>query len=111
MQDVFACTFSEQNLQECLARDPNLLPLLQSLNQIDQEIVKVAPERPLAQINKVDLAILRIIVFEAQSTKTPHKVLIDEAIELAKAFGSETSPKFINAALAKLLLFEDGKME
>lgn len=105
LQDLFACTFTQQNLEVCLSnREGTLADLLKNLEELDLLIQKVAPERPLADINKVDLAILRLIVFESKQTKTPKKVLIDEGIELAKEFGSENSSRFVNGALAKLLL-------
>ena len=106
LQQLFACTFTPGNLERCIAEDQSedFLALLQSLDTLDTEIKQAAPERPLAEINKIDLAILRLIVFESNHTKTPKKVLVNEAIELAKEFGSEGSPKFINGALARLLL-------
>jgi transcription antitermination protein NusB len=106
MQQLFACTFNEANLQQCLKDHVGgtLEQILLSVTELDVAIQSVAPERPLADINKVDLAILRLIVFESKHKKTPRKVLIDEAIELAKSFGSDSSPRFINGALAKLLL-------
>lgn len=72
--------------------------------QLDEQIQQYALERPLAEINKIDLAILRLIVFESNNSKTPKKVLVDEAVELAKEFGGENSPKFINGVLGKLLI-------
>jgi transcription termination factor NusB len=105
LQDLFACTFIPQNLELSLtSRDGTLSDILKQLPELDVLIAKVAPERPLADINKVDLAILRLIVFESRETKTPKKVLIDEGSELAKEFGSESSSRFVNGALAKLLL-------
>lgn len=105
LQDLFACTFTAQNLQTCLiTKQGTVLELLNELERLDHLIAAAAPERPLADINKIDLAILRLIVFESKHTKTPKKVLIDEGIELAKEFGSESSSRFVNGALAKLLL-------
>ena len=105
LQDLFACTFTANNLENCLStREGTIVDILNQLTELDELIQKVAPERPLADINKVDLAILRLIVFESKHTKTPKKVLIDEGIELAKEFGSENSSRFVNGALAKLLL-------
>jgi transcription termination factor NusB len=106
MQQLFACTFSDATLSKCLEENQgtNLEKLLLSLTDLDAEIQVAAPERPLTQINKVDLAILRLIMFESKTKKTPKKVLIDEAVELAKGYGSDSSPRFINGALAKLLL-------
>lgn len=106
-QELFANTFTQQTLENSLqtATGDSLL-LLQDLESLDKEIQIVAPERPLSDINKIDLAILRLIVFESKHKKTPKKVLLNEAIELAKTFGSEGSSKFINGALARLLLEE-----
>jgi len=74
------------------------------LPSIDASLQEAAPERPLKDINKVDLAILRVIMFESLQKKTPKKVLINEAVELAKEFGTDSSPKFINGVLGKLLM-------
>lgn len=105
LQELFACTFTQQNLELCLStREGTIADILKDLEELDLIIQKVAPERPLVDINKVDLAILRLIVFESNHTKTPKKVLIDEGIELAKEFGSESSSRFVNGTLAKLLL-------
>lgn len=73
-------------------------------DQIDAKITKAAPEWPIEQINQVDLAILRSIIFESMVKKTPIKVLLNEAVEIAKLYGTESSPKFINGALGKILI-------
>lgn len=106
MQKLFACTFTEATVQNCLQEeiDPTVTAILKNLEGIDDQIKNAAPERPLEEINKIDLAILRSVVHEAQTKKTPTKVLINEAVELAKAFGSDSSSRFVNGALAKLLL-------
>lgn len=111
LQQLFACTFTPENLTRCLedSSRPQLQNLLGQLSKLDAVIQAVAPERPLAEINKVDLAILRLTVFESLETKTPKKVLLNEAIELAKEFGSEGSSRFINGSLAKLLLDQSQK--
>lgn len=73
-------------------------------NTIDKYIEKAAPEFPAEKINKVDLAILRLAVFELLiEKKVPPKVIIDEAIELAKEYGGDTSPSFVNGVLGKIL--------
>jgi len=67
---------------------------------INSVIEITAPEWPLEQINKVDLICLKIAIFELLiEQRTPHKVAINEAIELAKEFGGETSGKFVNGVL------------
>ncbi|OGH39352.1 MAG: hypothetical protein A3B44_02210 [Candidatus Levybacteria bacterium RIFCSPLOWO2_01_FULL_38_21] len=75
-----------------------------NLGIIDDSIKKAAPEFPIDKINRVDLAILRLAIFELLiEKKEPPKVIIDEAIELAKEYGGETSPSFINGALGNII--------
>jgi len=66
---------------------------------IDELIVDIAPEWPIDQVATIDRNILRLAIFELKFTETPPKVIINEAIELAKTFGSEASSKFINGVL------------
>lgn len=71
---------------------------------LDESIKKAAPEFPIDKINKVDLAILRLASYELLiDKKHPPKVIIDEAIELAKEYGGETSPSFVNGALGAIM--------
>lgn len=73
-------------------------------SQIDGIIQPVAPEWPLEQIARVDKTVLRIGIFELLFSKNvPPKVAINEAIELAKAFGGDNSSKFINGVLGTVL--------
>lgn len=108
MQILFASTFMDapQEIEDQTTKI-TIDEILSKLEDLDQEIAQFATERPLAEINKIDLAILRLIVFESRYKKTPKKVLIDEAVELAKEFGTETSPKFINGVLGKLLMISE----
>jgi N utilization substance protein B len=104
MQRIFSyafCTTDEQR-QVFLNEFPEMAEIVEQIPAIDRDIQSFAAERPLSDINKVDLAILRSIVFEWNTRRTPKKVLIDEAVELAKEFGTESSPKFINGVLAHL---------
>lgn len=79
-------------------------PIISHHSQIDRLIAKSAPDRPIEQINKIDLAILRLSVFELIIEEMePTKVIIDEAIELGKEYGSESSSSFINGALGQLV--------
>ena len=72
--------------------------------QIDEQIKTAAPEWPIEQMNNVDLAVLRSTLLEVITKKTPKKVVINEAIEIAKDFGTDSSPKFVNGVLGKLLI-------
>jgi transcription termination factor NusB len=78
--------------------------ILKNLDKIDKNIVKGAPTWPLTQVNRIDLAILRLAVFELIIVKdTPFKVIVDEAVEMAKKYGSESSPGFVNGVLGNLI--------
>ena len=77
--------------------------IIEKLDFIDLEISKTASQFPIDKINKIDLAILRLAVFELKVEKTqPTKVVIDEAVELAKEYGGESSPSFVNGALGSI---------
>ncbi len=73
--------------------------------EIDTIIEQCAPDWPLDKISKVDLVILRIAVFEILygKSRVPDKVAIDEAVELAKEFGNDTSSKFVNGVLGTVV--------
>lgn len=72
------------------------------LPEIDTRIAEVAKERPIDDISKVDLAILREAVFELLYQQQNPSIIIDEAVEIARSIGSDASPKFINAVLSKI---------
>ena len=81
-----------------------VLPLTQDLDQL---IAKYAPEWPLDQIAAIDRNILRIALWEfAVYRETPVKVAINEAVELAKLYGSDSAPRFVNGVLGTLVEHE-----
>lgn len=71
------------------------------LRELDETIQPIAPEWPLDQISRIDLTILRLALFELLHLQdlVPPKVAINEAVELAKAFGGDNSSKFVNGVL------------
>ena len=76
----------------------------ENIKEIDKIIEECAPEWPLDKIAKIDLVILRIAIFEIlYGKKTPVKVAIDEAVEIAKDFGNDTSHKFVNGVLGTVV--------
>jgi N utilization substance protein B len=77
--------------------------VLDKSTELDEEIKISATEWPIDKLNKIDLAILRLAVYELLFTDTPNKVVIDEAVELAKEFGGENSPGFVNGVLGDIL--------
>lgn len=97
MQKLFSQSFADQT-------DEDVLAVLPHMSTIDEQIALAAPEWPLPKISKVDLAILRLAAYELMvEKKEPPKVVIDEAIELAKSFGNDSSPKFVNGVLGTIL--------
>ncbi|MEK7479050.1 MAG: transcription antitermination factor NusB [Patescibacteria group bacterium] len=75
------------------------------LNKIDEIITRSAPDWPIPQIAIVDRNILRIGIYEllyADKEEVPHKVAINEAIELAKNYGGQNSSKFVNGVLGTI---------
>ena len=98
IEDLFKVEFHKQPIS-LAAKE-----VMKHAPEIDDQIKVAAPEFPIDKINKVDLAILRLGVYELLIVKSePPKVRIDEAIELAKEYGGESSPAFINGALGKVI--------
>jgi transcription antitermination protein NusB len=78
--------------------------VLRHREQLDRLIQEFAPAWPVAQVAVVDRNVLRLALFElSASTDTPPKVAINEAVELAKIFGSESSSRFVNGVLGAAL--------
>ncbi len=76
--------------------------------ELDETLQPIAPEWPIDQIARMDRAILRMGLYELlYDADVPPKVVINEAVELAKAFGSENSSKFINGVLGTALRKRD----
>ena len=97
VQSLFAHTFQYDQ------DNPQISDILAKLSIIDEAISNAAPEWPLNKINKLDLAVLRQAGFELLFTDTPSKVVIDEAVEIAKTYGSDNSGSFVNGVLGTIL--------
>ena len=77
--------------------------VIRNKETIDQNIRRFAPAWPIEQIPVIDRNILRLAIFELLfDSKVPVKVAINEAVELAKRFGSDNSPKFVNGVLGSV---------
>jgi transcription antitermination protein NusB len=77
--------------------------VLQNREQLDRSIKDFAPAWPLDQISLVDRNVLRLAIFEIlNENETPVKVAINEAVELAKTFGSNNSSRFVNGVLGSV---------
>lgn len=98
MDHLFAFSFYKHQVHPTIERIVPVLP------DIDKHIASAAPEWPIDKIAKIDLAILRLAVYELTiEKKEPPKVIIDEAIELAKEYGNEHSSQFVNGVLGTIL--------
>jgi N utilization substance protein B len=98
MQSLFAYAFDPSQI------NPAITGMMDRIPSIDEAIQSAAPEWPTDKIARIDLAILRLATYELTVEKTePPKVIIDEAIELAKSFGNEHSAKFVNGVLGTIL--------
>ena len=71
--------------------------------KIDSIISKHAPQWPIEQLPSVDKNVLRVAIYEMMAQETPMKVVINEAVEIAKAYGSENSFSFINGVLGSIM--------
>lgn len=106
VQALYSRSFTgEQQLMEL---SNELVAELQTIENhlagIDAAIQTHAPKYPLDQIAKTDLAILRVAVYELTIKKTePTKVIINEAVDLAKEMGSERAFAFVNAVLGAIV--------
>jgi len=99
VEELFKVDFHKQKI------DKDTKKIMQSIGFIDKKIEQAAPEFSIDKINKADLAVLRLAVYELLvEKKQPPKVIIDEAIELAKEYGGDSSPSFVNGALGNIKL-------
>ncbi len=98
MDQLFSFSFNPTQIYA------DIQPIIAALPGIDQRIHVAAPEWPIDKIAKIDLAVLRLAVYELTvDKKEPPKVIIDEAIELAKEYGNEHSSQFVNGVLGTIL--------
>ena len=103
--DVFRSRLEESPLSDELAEFARqiIFGVLPRTTDLDQLIAKYAPEWPFDQVAAIDRNILRIALWEfAVFHETPIKVAINEAVELAKEFGSDSAPRFVNGVLGAL---------
>ena len=103
--EVFQNRLQDSPLSEELAEFARQITfgVLPLTHELDQIIARYAPEWPFDQIAAIDRNILRVACWElAVQGETPVKVAINEAVELAKMYGSDSAPRFINGVLGSL---------
>jgi len=97
VKELFAESYFKQE-----RRDDIVVKILRNKKRLDKKIEESAPEWPIDKLNRIDLAILRLAVYELEQKEAPPKVIIDEAVELAKEFGGDNSASFINGVLGTI---------
>ena len=100
IQELFSLQFHKQKVSD------KTKEIVEQITGLDLNIQKAAPDFPVDKINRIDLAVLRLAAYEILiEQKEPQNVIIDEAVELAKEYGNETSPGFINGVLGKIVTY------
>ena len=78
--------------------------VLENIHELDKIITEFAPSWPVSHMSVIDRNLLRMAIYEmTMRSDTPPKVAINEAVELAKVFGSESSPRFVNGVLGSVM--------
>jgi len=99
--------FEKEFRQENYKLEASSIPaqILKKRKVIDDIIVKNAPAWPIAQIAPMDLAILRLAIWELlyKKSREPYKAIIDEAVEISKQYGSQSTGSFVNGVLGSLV--------
>lgn len=104
MQGLFSLGFAKISEGAEIENYEDIKQVVDVLDKVDTLIREAATSWPLEKINKVDLAILRLATFELISkADIPAKVIVDEAVELGKEYGGESSPSFVNGVLGKII--------
>lgn len=100
IQELFSLSFDHNEVQESSDKTKKIISCRKKLNELIHEF---APKFPIDKISKIDLAILQMSIYDLTiDVIEPPKVVINEAVELAKELGSERSFAFINAVLGKI---------
>lgn len=92
---------TEEDREEILGRS---LEIFRKIGELDREISEKTEGWRIERFSRVDLSIIRLALYEMHyDPETPKKVAVNEAVELAKVYGGDDSPKFVNGVLAKLI--------
>ena len=103
VENLFAYSFVQPAFKPPHKSDL-FLDVVPKIAEIDLKIIEFAPKFPIDRLSKIDLAILRLAIYELKiAPQEPMKVVINEAVELAKELGGEKSYTFINGVLGKLI--------
>ncbi|OGK31027.1 transcription antitermination factor NusB [Candidatus Roizmanbacteria bacterium RIFCSPHIGHO2_12_FULL_33_9] len=104
IKKLFSLSFTNQQNDDIKVDNSVLNNILKNNNKIEKIISKYATRYPIEKVSKIDLAILKLSTYELIiEKKNPPKVIIDEAVELAKEYGNERSYSFVNGVLGAIL--------
>jgi len=107
VKKLFQLSFNKESTKELQKENPILKKILENELPIEETITRHASRYPIDKISKIDLAILKLSIYELLfEKKNPPKVIINEAIELAKEYGNDRSYSFINGVLGAILKAE-----
>lgn len=94
-----------QGNEEVVYMKDKLVKIMEKQEEIDSQLSKVSSGWKISRMSRIDLNILRLAVYEIKyDEEIPDKVAIDEAVELAKAYGGDSSSAFVNGVLAKIVV-------
>jgi N utilization substance protein B len=97
VKELFSESYTPQE-----KKNETVKEIMLQVNELDSQIQAAATDWPIDKLNRIDLAILRLAVYELKKGEAPPKVVIDEAVELGKEYGSENSSSFINGVLGTI---------
>lgn len=102
MQALFEKSFNKKADTDV---DQTVSEILAKQKAIDKLITKNATAWPIDQVAQVDLATLRLAIWELlyKEDKEPYKAIVDEAVEIAKEYGTDMSPSFVNGVLGSII--------
>ena len=104
MPEQMELFLEEEEIEENTYIQEKYQKIVEKLNEIDEAINEKATGWKTSRMSKVDLALLRLAVYEIRyDEEIPEGVAINEAVELAKKYGTDGSPAFINGVLAKFV--------
>ena len=102
-------SLNESRVEDCSEKDRDYMltkldNIVDAVGEIDKVIEEASVGWQLKRMNKVDLTVLRLAVYEIRYDEDiPNKVAVNEAVEIAKKFGGDSSPSFVNGILAKVI--------
>ncbi len=108
VEQLFSWQFYQENefsdlSEETEGQFADIAEFIEQIQELDKTILKYAPKHQIDVFNKIDLAILRQGLYELLYTDTPPAVVIDEAVEISKEYGSDETASFVHGVLGHIV--------